>query len=312
MVPSNPDPLRQWVAQEIASLDPPPDYRPDPDRALALMHDRIRTHLWRPAWPRRLAFAAALLAAVFLLFSSGRLAAQLWQMLTVRRVAVIRVNPWPDGVPSPQVNVLGTVIPPLPARDAQDAAWRVRYQPRLPHAGVLNGSPRLSTTFSVAAGAVIHTADLELALEKTGISGVTVPPAWDGAQLALHSSALVIAEWPDFTLVQSLPLTLTAPPGFDFPAFSTLILRILGVPPDEARRLAVRTGIAPPWLAPLDSSHLRGGETIQEVQLNSGPATLLEANQHRAVLLWMVSDRIYLIDTYLGRDLALAAANAIQ
>ena len=188
----------------------------------------------------------------------------------------------------------------------------MHYQPRLPHAGVLSGQPALLTTFSVAAGATIHTADLELALRKTGISDVSVPAAWDGAQLALHSSALVIAQWPDLTLVQSLPLTLTAPPGFDFAAFSEMILRILGVEPEEARRLAERTGTTPPWLAPLDSSHLSDQETIEEVQLNAGPATLLEVAHRRAVLLWMVSDRVYLIDTYLGRDMAILTANAIQ
>ena len=86
--------LRQWVAERIAALDPPADYRPDADPALVQMHDRIRTHLWTPAWWRRAGIAAAVLAGVVLLFSTGRVAAQLWQMLLVHRVAVIKVNPW--------------------------------------------------------------------------------------------------------------------------------------------------------------------------------------------------------------------------
>jgi hypothetical protein len=41
-------------------------------------------------------------------------------------------------------------------------------------------------------------------------------------------------------LAQSLPLTLTVPSNFDFPGFSALVLQVLGVAPDEARRLAQR------------------------------------------------------------------------
>jgi hypothetical protein len=62
----------------------------------------------------------------------------------------------------------------------------------------------------------------------------------------------VLAEWPDAVLVQSLPLTLTAPSNFDFAAFSAVCLRVVGVEPEEARRLAQRAGTALPWLAPID------------------------------------------------------------
>ena len=315
---SSRDELRQWVSEQIAQLEPPSNWQPTPEAALALMQQRMRANFIRPRRPRWLAWgaAAAALAAAFLLFSAGRVVAQLWQMLTVHRVAIIRVNPWPEGVPSPAVRVLGVPIPPLPARDAEEARRRVNYEPRLP-AGVLNGQPRLSTTFSVGAGTVVQTADLELALNKAGVTNQIVPPQWDGAQLALHSSALVIAEWPDLVLVQSLPLTLTAPPGFDFLAFSATILRILGVEPAEAQRLAEQTGTTPPWLAPLDRDMFRYHATLREIKLNSGPATLLEENagyggNQRVTVLWMVPDRVYLLSGYLSRELIIAVANAVQ
>jgi hypothetical protein len=312
---SNPDELRQWVSQQTAYLDPPDGWRPDEDTALARMQERIR----RPARPRWRAWgiAAAVTVSAVLLFSAGRVAAQLWQMLTVRQAAIIQVNAWPEGVPTPEIKVLGVRIPPLPARDAEEARWRVKYEPRLPHAGVLSGEPRLSTTFSVGAGTVIRTADLELALSKAGVTDETVPANWDGAQIGLHSSALVIAEWPDVLLVQSLPLTLTAPPGFDFPAFSALTLRILGVPPEEARQLARRTGTTPTWLAPIDRDRVISRGTLEEIQLNSGPATLSEPTEgyegrQRVTILWMVPDRVYLLDGYISRELAIATANAVQ
>jgi hypothetical protein len=243
-------------------------------------------------------------------------AQQLWQLLTVRQVAFIRVNPWPAGVPSPQVKLLGIPIPPLPVHDVDEARGRVHYDPRLPRPGVLSGSPRLSTTFSLSAGTVIKAADLELALRKSGVTDETVPAEWDGARLALHTSAIVIAEWPDIAFAQSLPLTLTAPPGFDFPAFSALVLRVLGVGTEEARRLAQRSGTAPPWLAPI-ARDFEESATIEEIRLNSGQATLLQEKENdgsvkRITMVWSVPDRVYLLSGKLSRDLAIATANSVR
>jgi hypothetical protein len=297
---------RDWVAEQTAYLDPPADWQPDAETALRRMHHRMIPPKRNWGW----AIAAAVPVAAFLLFSAGRVAAQLWQSLTVKQVAVIQVNEWPEGVPSPAIKAFGIPIP-LPARDAEDAGWRVKYQPRLPHAGVLSSQPRLYTTFSVGAGTVIHTADLEHALQKVGVTGQTVPASWDGAQIALHTSALVLAQWPDMVLVQSQPLTLSAPPDFDFPSFSALILRILGVAPEEAKRFAQLTGTTPPWLAPLNRDFAQNLGKLAEIKLNSGPATMLE-EKDRVSILWMVPDRVYLLSGSISRELAIAAANAVQ
>jgi hypothetical protein len=253
---------------------------------------------------------------VFLLPVGRGLTQQLWQYLTVPNVAFIRVNPWPEGVPSPKVNVIGTPLPPMPADDLEQARWRVNYSPRLPRPGVLSGAPRLSTTFSMSAGTVLKAADLELALRSAGITDKTVPPAWDGARLALHTSPMVIAEWPGIVMIQSLPLTLTAPAGFDFPAFSALILRVLGVGPGEAQRLAQRMDTAPAWLAPIDRN-FKETLSMEEIALNSGPATMVQQQraQHadvRTTLVWRVPDRVYLLDGALSRELAIAVANSVQ
>jgi hypothetical protein len=315
----NPKELRQWVVKQTALLDPPAGWRPGSTAALMRLHARIEAHRPRATRWRWLVWAAgtALLGAVLLLLPAGRVVAQqFWQFLTVRQVAFVRVNPWPEGIPSPQVKLIGIPIPPLPARDVDQVRWRVHYDPRLPRPGVLSGTPRLSTTFSLSAGTVVIAADLQLALRKAGVTGQIVPPQWDGAQLALHTSAIVIAEWPDIVLAQSLPLTMTAPPGFDFSAFSALVLRVLGVGPDEARRLAQRMGTAPPWLAPI-ARDLKEDATIEEIALNSGPATLLQETGDdgavkRITVVWSVSDRVFLLSGKLSRDLAIATANAVQ
>ncbi len=296
-----------WVLQELASLNPPEDWQLNPSPALARLHARERRDFrWAIG-----TLAAAVTIAVVLLPSARAVAQQVWQFLTVKRVAFIRVNPWPDGVPSPQVNLIGTPLP-IPAASLEQAQQRVHYQPRLPRPGVLSGSPQLYTTLSVAGGTVVKVIDLQLALTRAGVTDQTVPPAWDGAQLALHTSPVVLALWPnDLALAQSLPLTLTAPANFDFAAYSALILRVLGVAPEEAALLAQQMGTAPPWQAPI-SKDLDAQATFEEVTLNSGPATLLEQPGQRVTLTWNVPDRVYILTGTASRDLVIAAANAVQ
>jgi hypothetical protein len=311
----NAEEVSQWVMHQTAYLDPPAGWRPDAEVALQRFHARVDADRPRAAWLGWSAWAAVavLVAALILLLPAGRgVAQQIWQFLTVRRVAFVRVNRWPEGVPSPQVGIIGTPVPPIPARDVDEARWRVHYDPRLPRAGVLSGTPQLYTTFGMSAGTVVKAADLELALRKAGVTDQTVPHEWDGARLALHTSAVVIAQWPDVALAESLPLTLTAPPGFDFPAFSALVLRVLGVGPDQAQRLAQRMGTTPPWLAPLVQD-LREKATIEEIALRSGPAALLEESAAKSItVVWSVPDRVYVLRGTISRELAIAAANAVQ
>src|ERR1022692_1039192 len=115
----NQEELRQWVGKQTAYLDPPADWRPDPASALTRFHARMERHRPHRASLRWLVWAAAAaLACAAILLPAGRVVAQqLWQLLTVRQVAFIQVNPWPEGVPSPQIKLTGIPIPPIPARD---------------------------------------------------------------------------------------------------------------------------------------------------------------------------------------------------
>ncbi|HLJ46658.1 MAG TPA: hypothetical protein VKU01_11655 [Bryobacteraceae bacterium] len=302
--------LRQWVLEQTAHLDPPDRWQPDVVEALQRFHVRVQANRPRRAW-RIWAVAAALSIAVFLLMPPGRvLAQQLWQMLTLRRVTFVRVNPWPEGVPSPQVNLVGTPIPPISARDIDEVRSRVHYEPRLPRPGVLSSSPSLSTASGLTAGTVIHTADLKLALRRSGITDQTIPPEWNGAQLTVHTSPVVVAQWPDILLAQSLPLTITAPANLDVTALATVILRILGLEPAEARRLAQQLGTI------LIDRNLVADATIEQITLHSGPATLVRQsgdgdNAERIMVIWNVPDRLYVLSGQMTRELAISVANAV-
>src|SRR5258708_22570490 len=104
---ANHDEVRQWVLQQTAYLDPPTGWSPDFRPALMQFHTRqeplVRPRaIWR-RWPA-LAAAASLAMAGILLVPQGRAAAQqIWQFLTVRRVAVIPRDPWAGTGVSPPV-----------------------------------------------------------------------------------------------------------------------------------------------------------------------------------------------------------------
>jgi hypothetical protein len=301
-----------WVADQMSLLDPPASWEIDPAAALARFQRGAGTPA-RRAGNHAGAWRWALWAAAIL--GTAVAAQQFWQYLTVApRVAFIHVDPWPEGVPAPRIKPLAAPLPPIPAADLDQVRWRVHYDPRLPRQGVLSGRPKLSTVFPLAVGTVVHAADFQLAIQKTGISA-TVPPQWDGAQIALHTSHVVVAEWLDVVIVQSLPLTLTAPANFDFAEFSTLCLRILGVSPLEAQRLAQRAGTSPPWLAPLERGFL---SDMEEIQLHSGPATLLvqkarwRNTRDLVMMVWSTPDRVYGMQGTISRELAISAADSIQ
>jgi len=107
----------EWVKDQLASLDPPAGWELDSRAALARLHARADQHRPRRVWPRWAAAAGLAVAAFFSLPAGRALSDQIWQLLTVPRVAVLRVNPWPEGVRSPKVGLIGTPIPPIPARD---------------------------------------------------------------------------------------------------------------------------------------------------------------------------------------------------
>lgn len=294
-----------WAQRQMALLEPPSDWQPSPENALTRRRPQRSPAL---AWA--LSIAAMLLCALALAPGSRAFAQHVWQFLTVRPLAFVRVNEWPEGVPSPKINLLGMPIPPLPAKDLDQMRARLRYEPRLPR-GVLEGAPKLYTTFPLAAGTIVKVADFNLAKSKVGLTSLNIPPQWEGARIALHTSGIAIAQWPRIALLQSLPLTLTAPDGFDFPTFSATVLQILGVNETEAARLAQNAGTVPPWLVPMSKSLLPGA-TLEEVSLTSGTGTLMREQGGRTSILWTVSDRVYLLTGTLSRELTLAAANAVQ
>jgi hypothetical protein len=82
-------------------------------------------------------------------------------------------------------------------------------------------------------GTVLRAADLQLALQKAGVSDEAIPREWDGAQLTLQIGATVMAEWHDVALMQGLPPVLSTPPGFDLQMYLLYLPRVGDASPDK-------------------------------------------------------------------------------
>ena len=163
-------------------------------------------------------------------------------------------------------------------------------------------------------GTVVKTADLELALQRAGVSDAVVREEWDGAQLAVHIGSTVMAEWNGVTLMQLLPAVLSTPPGFDLGAFATSVLRAVGMNGETAQRFGRKLAAAPALLLGIAA---QDAVTIREVNLHTGPATLIDeigenGQVERVAVLWNVPDRVYILSGAISAELATTVADSIN
>lgn len=302
----------------MALLVPPADWRPNLSAARlrleARQHER-RFVFWQS--PLTWAVAASLACAVLVASPAVRAAGQqLWQWFTVRHIEVVRIDfdSLPGEARSLRAQPINKPAPPISVRDAEEAARIVGFAPRLPQPAILPEAPQLSTLGPMSFGTVLRTADLELALQKAGVTDERVPKEWDGAELSLQIGPTVTAQWPGITLMQGLPPTISTPAGFDLRAFSTAALRAVGMNRETARRFGERMVNTPFLLLGITTEDK---VAIREVNLRTGPATLVDdlgkdGQSERVSLIWSVSDRVYLLSGAIKADSAIEIANATQ
>ncbi len=311
----NDEELSQWLERRTALAAPPPDWEPNVEIAYTRFQTRqSRSHLLRPY--RVLGAVAASLVCVALLSvpSTRALAQQIWSWITVDRIEVVRVNF--DDLPEEalRVRALNKPAPPQVVRSSDEAAHAAGFVPRLPRPGILSGMPQLSVLGPMSFGANIKAVDLESALRKAGVSDEAVPGHWEGAQLLLRIGPAIMAEWNDVALMQCKPLVLAASSGVEIGAFTTLLLRALGMSREAAQRFGHRMTTAPALLLGIGTED---AVNIRDVNLRTGPATLIEdfgdnGRLERVTILWAVPDRVYVLSAAIRPDLAISLANEIE
>jgi hypothetical protein len=306
-----------WVDRQLASL-PATDREPNIANTLAALQARQRDRLAvRRRWTFTIAATAAACVTLLALPGTRAYAQRLWDSLFLRRVEVVRVNF--DDVPEAlHWHLLEGGPIELPVSSIDEAEREVGFRPTLPPAGILSSAPSLGVNATLELGMMLHRAELSKALEKAGVSGVELPPNWEGASVRLELGPIVNAYYGQVNLAQCRPFMLITSPGFDTARFLEVAFRILGVEEREARRMSNSFAANPAWFwgIPRDKE-----VTIQEVSLRSGPGVYIETfDRHGlqvdAELIWETPDRIY----YAGgnpphlapsRELLLAVANSI-
>jgi hypothetical protein len=300
---SNPDTL--WVAARLQTLAP--GWTPDHDRARALVDARA-------AGPRRsgiyksLATAAALLAITALAPAGRTLAQELWYRLFVTRVEVVRL----DLSDVPLDTSIKTDGAPVPATDLQDAAAQAGFTPYLVSSDVMSQLPTLSVTGPMEILQTIHTSRLEAALAHVGASDLKVPAAWDGVTVRAFIGPLVVAEYPGhIEVVQTTPIRLELPGGFQLARFAEIIFRTGGLSWWEARKLGEEFAARPAWLLDVPADE---PAAITTVPLPGGDGLLIEdvndAGQARATIVMSRPTRLYTVSSP-SRDVTLRLASAL-
>lgn len=306
------------IEARLAILAPPAEWQPDTAAALRRHHARRRED-WRrgPGFWWKLAMAAAVLLALAVSPPARGLAQRLWNHLKLGRVEITRIDfaLLPDN--SLRAELIRRPGDPVAVESLDAARARLGFALRLPRPGTLAGEPRLSVLGPIAYATTLKLDDLRQLLQRAGMERETLPPEWDGARLVVESKGVAMAEWQDTTLMQSLPLTMAAPDGFDLGAFTALVLRGLRVPKSEAERIGARMAQNPALMMPIGMDEHAG---LRDVTLRSGPATLLydydedhPGRIERLTLIWSASDRIFILSSgALDENLLIAAANAVE
>jgi hypothetical protein len=262
------------------------------------------------------AAAAACAAAVvlFALPTPRAVAQRIWDSLFLGRVEVVRLDF--DKLPADLLRSerVGPAAAPIAVPDAHEAARVAGFSPRLPNAGVLRDLPRLSVAGPIRAHQTVSVPVLKAALRTAGAGDIDVPQQWDGATLAVRVSPIVIAEYPEVSLTQCLPIALDLPAGFEISRFLEAVFRVAGLKAREARYLSEKFSALPAWFLGLPQD-----ETVEihEIQLMSGPGMLIEdfddaGQRERVAIVWSAPDRIYAISGKINRELAVVIANAVQ
>lgn len=319
-----PDRRNPWIDDRLRALDPPDTW--EPSTAVALARHRQRVAAADAARPRRAwtwtwLAAASAVCLVLLLMPATRAAAQrLWDVFFAERVEFVTLDMdrLPRSLTDQQVRLTGATLPVGSLASAESTA---RFTPRLPDASIASAAgaaaagatPQLSVTGTITVESRINVADLEAAANSAGLADLRFPRSWDGARIGIHSSPLVIADYPEFQLIQAMPLAITTPPDFDLAAFTENVLRIGGLGADAARVFSARMAATPfALLAVSPEEQVR----LREVTLRMGEGTIVhdlhdDGSLQRTTLVWTTADRIYAISSNLPDEQLMAIADAI-
>jgi len=238
------------------------------------------------------------------------LAVQSQQAIKLKRFEIVRVDPaGMNRLPPSLRAIFADPVPDAePVASLNEAATRVGFTPRLPK----SATPiQLAVTDPVRADARLELEVLKQALRDGTVTNVTVPQDWEAVTIAIERGRGVLADYGDFLIVQSPPLTLNTPSGFPLDQFVEVLFRVVGIDAPDARTLRQKFAANPAVLFPIP---IRYEMDIHEVRLNSGSGLLLQNGSKIGdlALVWSTADHIYFLTGGLTEAQVIELANSIQ
>jgi hypothetical protein len=293
--------------------------RPEFARALRARLDQqsepapARFRFLRPAFG-----AAAALAAVALLFAFPAVRASAQAFLDMFRVRNFTAVPFDESrmerlkslkqdnamLVFDKQDVVHDPGAPQVVTDAAAAGSLAGMIVRVP--GVLPRGLAADTVAVEGAGEVrltVHADRLRSVLDALGLSDVQVPPALDGQTLTVRTSPAVVQrfrnDWREAHLIQAKSPEVSLPTGVDLAQLGEIGLRILGLDPAEARRMAstidwTSTLVVP---VPANASSFREvtvhGQRGLLVTTSAEPTATSNRRRAGAVVMWTEGDRVF-------------------
>jgi hypothetical protein len=304
-----------WVHDRLSATDAPNDWRPDSGAALARFGVRRDRHRRRVTMAWQAATAAVVVALVAASAPSVRVAAErAWDVLFARDVSVLRVDM--DRMPAAvrealEANVVTGRINHQSVASLDEASRLSGFRVQAVPSTLLSGTPELSVVSPLSGELTLSVDSLTRAAKSVGVATeVVVNPRWEGAHLRVQTGALALSEYGATTLVQSTPLTIAVPPGFDMPAFVDVAMRLLGYSASQATALSQRAAAAPVMFYAVPPGQ---GVRVTEVPVGRAMATRVrDASDGTTTLIWSTDARLYLLTGPITDDLALSVANTLE
>jgi len=236
------------------------------------------------------------------------LAQELWYRLFVTRVEVVRL----DLSDVPLDTSIRTDGAPVRATDLQDAATKAGFTPYLVSSDVMSEAPTLSVTGPMEILQTIHTPHLEAALARVGATDLKVPAAWNGVTVRALIGPLVVTNYRGgIEVVQTTPIRVELPGGFELARFAEIIFRTGGLSWWEARKLGEQFAARPAWLLDVPADE---PAVITTVPLTGGDGLLIEevtdAGDPRATVVLSRPTRLYTVSSP-SREVTMRVASAL-
>ena len=238
------------------------------------------------------------------------LALQSTQTVALKRFEVVRIEPAAmERLPMSLRSIFADPTPGAePVASQEEATSRVGLTPRLPQSA---NKPDFGIMDSINGEASINVAELNAALEKSSVTGVSIPKEWDGVVIKMQQAPGILADYGNYLIMQAPPLTLTVPQGFALDRFMEVILRIMGLNAQQASALREKFAANPAAFFPIG---IRFDMDIHDVRLNSGSGVLLQNGDKvgEMAFAWSTADRSYFLTGQLTEAQVVEIANSLH